>query len=97
MIIVTGGATVRADCLAEAFAEAKLHVARSRKEDGCIHHSVHIDADDPLRLFFYEEWRDMAALRQHFAVSDSVAFVTALHTMSERIDPIRIFEAEAIS
>lgn len=96
MLIVTGSVTAHAATFDAVLAEAKAHVARSRTEDGCIHHSVHIDADNPLRLFFYEEWHDMAALKTHFAVPESGAFVAALRAQCEKTEPIRIFDAAAV-
>lgn len=96
MIIVTGSVTARPDAVEAALAAARAHVARSRTEDGCLHHSVHVDADNPLRLFFYEEWRDRAALQAHFAVPASAAFVAALRDICEHIDPIRIFDAAPV-
>ncbi len=96
MIIVTGSVTARAETFAAALAKAQAHVAHSLTEDGCIHHSVHIDADNPQRLFFYEEWRDMAALKVHFAVPESGAFVAALRALCEKTEPIRMFEAAMV-
>jgi quinol monooxygenase YgiN len=96
MIIVTGAVTARPGSFDAVLAEAKTHVTRSRGEDGCIHHAVHIDADNPLRLFFYEEWRDMAALTTHFAVPESGAFVAALRGLCDAVEPIRIWDAAAV-
>jgi quinol monooxygenase YgiN len=93
MIIVTGGVTARAESFDAALREACAHVARSLTEDGCLFHSVHIDADNPRRLFFYEEWRDMAALTTHFEVPESGAFMTAMRGLCDSMEPIRILEA----
>jgi len=66
VIIVTGSVTARPDSF-EALREASLdHVHRSRTEPGCISHAVHADCEDPLRLFFFKRWQDMAALKEHF-------------------------------
>lgn len=93
MIIVIGSVTARAETFDAVLAESQAHVARSRLEDGCISHAVHIDAENPLRLFFYEEWRDMAALQTHFAVPESGAFVEALRALCQATEPIRMFDA----
>ena len=37
---------------------------------------VHRDVEDPLRLVFLEHWTDVDALRAHFAVPASAAFVS---------------------
>jgi quinol monooxygenase YgiN len=96
MIIVTGSVTAKADTFDAVLAESQAHVHRSRTEDGCISHAVHIDSENPLRLFFYEEWRDMAALKAHFAVPGSVQFITAVRTLCASTDAITIHEAQRI-
>lgn len=82
MIIVTGGATVRPEGLEEALRLAREHSARSRLEPGCISHEPCVSADDPLRLMFVEMWEDEAALRAHFAVPESGAFVRRLRELA---------------
>jgi quinol monooxygenase YgiN len=90
MLIVTGSVTARPDTF-EALLEAALaHVARSRLEPGCLRHSVHIDAEDPLRLFFYEEWSDRAALDVHFAQPGSNALMAAVRELSASGTRVRI-------
>ena len=90
MLVVTGSVTARADTF-EALLEAGLaHTARSRTEPGCLTHSVHIDAEDPLRIFFYEEWADRAALDAHFAQDGSKAFMTAVRELSAAATKVRI-------
>ena len=40
------------------------HVNQSRLEPGCLKHGVYRDVEQPLRLFFYEEWVDRGGARQ---------------------------------
>ena len=90
MLIVTGSVTARPDTF-EALLEAALaHVARSRREPGCLSHSVHIDAEDPLRLFFYEEWADRAALDVHFAVPESLEYMKIARDLAASGTKVRI-------
>lgn len=97
MIIVTGSVTARADSF-DALREASLaHVHRSRLEDGCLLHSVQVDCEDPLRLFFYEQWRDMAALKAHFAQPGSHDFMRAVRDHGESSEDISLFEAATIA
>lgn len=94
MIIVTGSVTARPETF-DAVLEASLaHVHRSRGEDGCISHAVHIDSENPLRLFFYEQWRDMAALKVHFAQAGSIDFVTSVRGLAASSEAISMFEAQ---
>ena len=94
MLVVTGSVTARPDSF-EALLEAALaHVARSRLEPGCLRHSVHIDAEDPLRLFFYEEWADRAALDVHFEQAGSKALMSAVRELSAASTRVRILPVE---
>jgi quinol monooxygenase YgiN len=90
MLVVTGTVTARPDTF-EALREAALaHVARSRTEPGCLGHSVHVDCEDPLTLFFYEEWADRAALDTHFAQSGSQAFMASVRELAARSTRMKI-------
>lgn len=75
MIIVTGAFTARPDTIDRLTAICIAHSRRSRGEPGCVVHRVLADCEDPMRLFFYEEWTDEDALHAHFRVPESNAFV----------------------
>ena len=93
MIIVTGTLQARADTIDELRRLALEHVARSRAEPGCLEHGVAADANDGLRLVFFERWADRAALDAHFAVPASREFVKAAGRLSAQPPQIRIYEA----
>lgn len=96
MIIVTGSVTARPDSF-EALRQACLdHVARSRAEHGCISHVVHVDAEDPLRLFFFEEWTDLAALQAHFTQPGTASFIAAVRELAAASTPPALFEASQL-
>jgi quinol monooxygenase YgiN len=93
MLIVTGAVTASADHF-EALRQASLdHVHRSRAEPGCLSHAVHIDAENPLRLVFFEEWTDREALGVHFRHPDSLAFMKTVRTLAAGSTPMKIYEA----
>ena len=95
MLIVTGSVTARTDTF-EALLEAALaHVGRSRSEPGCLAHSVHVDCEDPMRLFFYEEWADRGALDAHFAEPGSVEFMGTVRALAQASTRVRILPVEA--
>ncbi|MGH6614724.1 putative quinol monooxygenase [Sphingomonas sp.] len=97
MIIVTGSVTAHPDSF-DALRQASLdHVHRSRTEDGCISHSVQVDCENPLRLFFYERWRDMVALKTHFVQPGSVDFIAAVRTLAAESEAITMYEAAPVS
>ena len=78
MIIVTGSIQARPDSIDQVLELSLAHVRRSRGEPGCLLHSVHRDVEQPLRLVFLEHWADAEALRAHFRVPESGAFVTGI-------------------
>lgn len=91
MIIVTGAVIARPDSF-DALREASLaHVARSRLEDGCISHAVHVDCENPLRLFFFERWHDMPALEAHGRQPGSREFLTAVRDLTASSEGISIW------
>lgn len=92
MIIVTGSVTARPDTF-ESLRQASLdHVRRSRGEDGCVVHSVQVDCENSLRLFFYEEWRDVAALVVHGQQPGSHTFLAAVRELAAASEPITVHE-----
>jgi quinol monooxygenase YgiN len=96
MIVVTGSVTTRQDSFTEARRLSLEHVHRSRREQGCISHAVHIDCDNPLRLVFIEQWADRAALAAHFAVPASRDFVRALQPLAASSPTIEIYDATRV-
>jgi quinol monooxygenase YgiN len=93
MIIVTGTVKVRPDRLDDVLAVSLEHVRRSRTEPGCLLHSVHQDVEDPHTLMFLEHWEDNEALSAHFAVPESLAFVTVLTECAAGRPVMDIYEA----
>ena len=93
MIVVTGSVTARQDSFDQVRKLSLEHVHRSRTEPGCISHSVQIDCENPLRLVFFEQWADRAALLNHFAVPASRDFVKSLQTLAAAATTIELYEA----
>jgi quinol monooxygenase YgiN len=93
MIVVIGKVTVRPDAVDRALEVSLEHVHRSRTEPGCLLHSVHRDVEDPNTLVFLEQWEDDAALQAHFAVPESLAFVTALSEVAAKPPSMDLYEA----
>ena len=96
MIVVTGSVTAREDSLSEIRRLSLEHVRRSRAENGCISHAVHIDCENPLRLVFIEQWEDRAALMAHFAVPASRDFVRALQPLAAASPTLEIYNATTL-
>ena len=93
MIVVTGSVTARQDSVAEVTRLSLEHVHRSRREPGCISHAVQADCENPLRLVFFEQWADRAALLAHFAVPASRQFVSALQPLAAAAATLELYDA----
>ncbi|MGM4956795.1 putative quinol monooxygenase [Bradyrhizobium barranii] len=96
MIVVTGSVTVRTERFDEARRLSLEHVHRSRQEPGCISHGVHVDCENPLRLVFFEQWADRAALAAHFAVPASGEFVRTLRSLATGPTTLDLYEASRL-
>jgi quinol monooxygenase YgiN len=94
MLIVTGSITARPGAFEALLRAAQDHVRRSRAEEGCLAHGVYADCEDPLRLFFYEEWADRPALDTHFEQEGSQVFMAAVRQLAARSTPLRIMPIE---
>jgi quinol monooxygenase YgiN len=96
MVIVTGSIRARPDSIDRVLALSLEHVQRSRREPGCLLHSVHRDVEDDLRLVFLEHWADVDALRTHFQVPDSGAFVNAVVALADGPPELAIYDAHPV-
>jgi quinol monooxygenase YgiN len=97
VIIVTGSVRADASSVDRVVALSLEHVHRSRQEPGCLLHSVHRDVEDPLRLVFFEQWSDADALRAHFRVPASGAFVTEVAGLAIEPPQMAIYDASPTS
>jgi quinol monooxygenase YgiN len=94
MLIVTGSLTARPETLARLTEICIAHARRSRAEPGCLAHTAYADCENPLRLFFYEEWADDAALKAHFRVPESNAFMNEARGLAAASEGPRIISGE---
>lgn len=97
MIIVTGSFIAKEGQIETALELSLAHVARSRLEVGCLLHTVHVDAENPNRLVFLEEWDNMAVLKAHFKVPESVAFTNRITELAEVVVPLNLFDATRLN
>lgn len=92
MLIVTASVTARAENI-EMFAQlAVAHVRRSRAQDGCLHHMVARDCENPRRLCFVEHWRDRASLDTQMRSPEALAFATAVRREADSWEAPHIYE-----
>ena len=82
--------------VAELLDHSLEHVRRSRLEPGCIMHSAQLDTENELRVVYYEEWADMAALQAHFEVPESKDFVEKISALCTTPPVMKIYNATQI-
>jgi quinol monooxygenase YgiN len=97
VIIVNGSITGTEATIDELLARSLEHVRRSREEPGCISHAVALDAENPLRLVFFEQWEDIAALKTHFGVPAAIEFARLAVDLGEVPPTLDLFEASVTS
>jgi quinol monooxygenase YgiN len=97
MLIVTGSVRATPASLDRVLDLSLQHVHRSRGEPGCLLHSVHVDAEDPVRLVFIEHWVDEDALRAHFRVPASGAFVNEVAALAAEPPEMTIYRADPVT
>ena len=93
MIIVLGSIVAEPKTFDTLHRLGLEHVHRSRTEPGCIFHSIHIDAENPMKLVFVEKWKDASALAAHFKVQGSIDFVTKAREIAAEAATVEIFYA----
>ena len=96
MIIVTGNILAKTETLDELLSLGLEHSRRSRSEPGCLAHALHRDCENPMRLVFFEEWTDHAALAEHFKLPTSRLFAKKAFALAAAPPKIEIYEAVAV-
>ena len=66
--------SIKAEKVEEFVAAAKTIIAASRAEPGCISYTLYQDPYERTVFFFFEEWKDQAAIDAHFAAPHFKAF-----------------------
>ena len=96
MIVITGRVTAKPGVFAQLQAAALDHSARSRAEDGCLEHRCYLDAIESNVVFFYEEWRDMAAVKAHFAHPDTPRIMATIGELAATTEGPMIYAVEGV-
>jgi quinol monooxygenase YgiN len=66
VIYVIAEVRVKPGTIDKAIAAARLSVAETVKENGCISYDMHQSVTDPQRLVLVERWESREALTRHF-------------------------------
>lgn len=90
MIIITGSATVSDSNRAAFLAIGEQQVSNSRREAGCLSYAFYEDTMSPGRFFFYEEWKDQAAVDFHFKQPYCLDFIAKVRALAASPPEIKI-------
>ncbi|MEI6808392.1 MAG: putative quinol monooxygenase [bacterium] len=85
--------SIKADKVDEFAAAAKTIIAASRAEPGCISYTLYQDPYDKTAFFFFEEWKDQAAIDAHFAMPHFKAFGPSIKDLVAGAPAITIYSA----
>jgi quinol monooxygenase YgiN len=66
VIYVIATLRVKPEKLSQLLTAARLVIAATRKEDGCVFYDLHQSVTDPDQLVFVERWTSREALAKHF-------------------------------
>ena len=78
----------------KAFIEATPAIlAASRAEPGCVSYTMYQNPHEPASFFFFEQWKDQAAIDAHFATPHFKAFGEQIKNMVAAPPEIVIYDA----
>jgi len=72
--IIGAKLTIKAEKVDEFALAAKAIIAASRAEPGCISYTLYQDPYERTVFFFFEEWKDQAAIDAHFVMPHFKSF-----------------------
>lgn len=94
-IVVTAAVEVKPDQVEVFKQNLGPLMAGSRAEAGCISYTPYQSLVDNNKFFFFEEWKDQAAIDAHFATSHFKSFGAMMDTLA--LKPIEVKQLEVIA
>lgn len=82
MIVITGRMAIPTEKQPAFHEISGQQVRLSREEDGCLNYWYFEDQMEPGTFFFYEEWKDRAAVSFHFEQAYCLDFVKKLRDLT---------------
>jgi quinol monooxygenase YgiN len=76
----------------ELLAILAAQVAPTRAEPACLNYDFHVDAEDPNKFMFYENWRSRADLETHLRMPHLKPLQSRLDELLARPVEIRFYE-----
>ncbi|MEN9682780.1 MAG: hypothetical protein RLZZ427_531 [Pseudomonadota bacterium] len=97
MLLIEGWLKLATGEFAKLREQAKVMVATTLAEDGCIHYSFAQDIGDPDLIRISERWRDQAALGAHSASAHMAEFQKTMATLKVEGADLRLYNADEVS
>ena len=72
--IINAQIFIKPEKVDDFLAATKELIEKSRAEEGCITYNLYQDPHDKTKFFFFEEWKNQAAIDFHFATEHFVNF-----------------------
>ncbi len=94
MKIITVSCTVKPENRNELVALCKEMLIPSRAEEGCITYNFYQDAADENKFFFYEVWKDQAAIDFHFKTKHYLDFPPKFDLLTEGKAELTIYNVQ---
>ena len=96
MIFVEGWIKLKSADLEKIEPLAKMMMAESAKEDGCLHYSFAKDLADDSIIRVSERWESERHLTDHFATEHMAEFNTVFSDLSAEAMDIRMYAGEQV-
>lgn len=96
MIYVVATLTIKPETRAELIEGAKVCIAETRKEAGCIAYDLHESVTDPTKVVFVEQWESADALEPHRKAEHMKAFGRIVKNCLARPPKIEIITPEKV-
>jgi len=93
--IIGAKLSIKAEKVDEFVSVAKTIIAASRAEPGCIGYTLYQDPYDRTAFFFFEEWKDQAAIDTHFATPHFKAFSEQMKNLAAGPAGITIYSCQS--
>ena len=91
--IISAQIFIKAEKVDEFLAATKELIELSRAEEGCISYTLYQDPHDSTKFFFFEEWKNQAAVDYHFSTEHFQNFGKILEECASGDPVITIFDS----
>ncbi len=93
--IISAQIFIKPEKVNDFMAATQALIEKSRAEAGCISYTLYQDPQDKTKFFFFEEWKNQAAVDAHFATEHFQNFGATLNECSSAPAVITIYDSAA--